>query len=652
MNPSDVPKKVELQHYVQRLLELPEGTARHQLESLATYAQEARSSTGDSSSDNSDVRRDMWTQTSLHRRAKHAEGNSAASLTGDGNTATSLTTEAGATGSSNGISNSASGTSNSTYPRSTDSSGNTSSNGGDGGDANSPPNDGSSEGSANEGQAVAPQALHHGSEVEATRLPNAVGQPMKVEVGAGDRLQHATEMLQAALAYWESCLQSTDVQPRTELRQPPLAATMPAAAPRAALPPQPQGIDAEALGNAIRHLARSFPAEEAAVEATTLPSYLAGEPAPGLAEDLTAPVAQATQQETPAPQVVRNLLYQKQNVITLNSELLGSDLPSTIRHEQETAAAQAKDEETQALLATRKQREQRQDLPAARATRKQLEQLQRECAGNTLKLLHQEEQSQPKARAPRPTAALDAAAHSAAAAAAEQAWAAWQQQTMGCQAAFAANPFLQASLGGPIPGMPWMPVAPPGLLMDPPSAQTTFGSTNGYGKGAGKAASVAGSSRKQTASTAQSASQQQLRKPVVTPSAEETLRTHLKDLQKVPTNHVVIVRRINRLGFQSADILKTHFSQYGTVDRVLVSHSHVKSQNRRLGSRLRPSGLGFVVMTSEEEAEAILKAGPEQQVNASQPVTIRVQSFERRLDEEAMEEDDIDNTELAGASGA
>jgi hypothetical protein len=107
---------------------------------------------------------------------------------------------------------------------------------------------------------------------------------------------------------------------------------------------------------------------------------------------------------------------------------------------------------------------------------------------------------------------------------------------------------------------------------------------------------------------------------------EETLRTHLRDLQKVEAERVVLVRKINRLGFDSPAALEAHYSRYGTVERILVAHSHVKSQNRRIAARLRPSGLGFVVMGSKEEVEAILSDGPEQMVSGA---LIRVQIFTR-----------------------
>lgn len=119
----------------------------------------------------------------------------------------------------------------------------------------------------------------------------------------------------------------------------------------------------------------------------------------------------------------------------------------------------------------------------------------------------------------------------------------------------------------------------------------------------------------------------------------ETLRMHLRSLLAVDSNRVLIVRKINRLGFSSPTILKEHYSWYGTVENVLVAHSRVKSGSGQAGivSRLRPSGLGFIVMSKMEEADAILKQGSEQHVCGA---LIRVQKFERRMSE--MEEEDDD----------
>jgi hypothetical protein len=108
---------------------------------------------------------------------------------------------------------------------------------------------------------------------------------------------------------------------------------------------------------------------------------------------------------------------------------------------------------------------------------------------------------------------------------------------------------------------------------------------------------------------------------------------------------VLIVRKINRLGFSSPAILKEHFSWYGNVEQVLVAHSRVKSGGGQAGivSRLRPSGLGFVVMSQTVEAEAILVQGPEQEVCGT---LIRVVKFERRMAEEEADDAEDDKGEV------
>eukprot|EP00425_Heterocapsa_triquetra_P012922 CAMPEP_0195154880 /NCGR_PEP_ID=MMETSP0448-20130528/183877_1 /TAXON_ID=66468 /ORGANISM="Heterocapsa triquestra, Strain CCMP 448" /LENGTH=481 /DNA_ID=CAMNT_0040193661 /DNA_START=127 /DNA_END=1572 /DNA_ORIENTATION=+ len=113
----------------------------------------------------------------------------------------------------------------------------------------------------------------------------------------------------------------------------------------------------------------------------------------------------------------------------------------------------------------------------------------------------------------------------------------------------------------------------------------------------------------------------------------ETLRAHLRSLIKVECSRVLIVRKINRLGFGSPLLLKKYYGWYGNVERVLVAHSLVKvgpGSSASTCSRLRPSGLGFIVMSKTEEAQAILADGPLQMVCGAE---IRVQQFERRMAE-------------------
>jgi len=97
---------------------------------------------------------------------------------------------------------------------------------------------------------------------------------------------------------------------------------------------------------------------------------------------------------------------------------------------------------------------------------------------------------------------------------------------------------------------------------------------------------------------------------------------------------VFIARRINKLGFASADMLQQYFASYGQVKDVLVSHSRVKSfqstgrRRRGLGEhqRLRAAGLGFVVMVSPEVVAKILTERSEHFVNG---VSVQVQPFQR-----------------------
>lgn len=108
----------------------------------------------------------------------------------------------------------------------------------------------------------------------------------------------------------------------------------------------------------------------------------------------------------------------------------------------------------------------------------------------------------------------------------------------------------------------------------------------------------------------------------------------LQTLKTVDQQHVIIVRKIKKLGFNSATALRQHFGRCGTVERIFVSHSH-------LHSRTRPASLGFVVMDSAESREAALAMGAEQVVR---DITIYVGPFEqleRRYDQDDEEEQSV-----------
>lgn len=90
----------------------------------------------------------------------------------------------------------------------------------------------------------------------------------------------------------------------------------------------------------------------------------------------------------------------------------------------------------------------------------------------------------------------------------------------------------------------------------------------------------------------------------------ESMRLHLQALQLEDPETVFIVRRINKLGFSSAAMLRKHFSRYGQVKAVHVSHSRVKAQSNRQW-RLRAAALGFIVMKSKDVRAQILAEGGE-----------------------------------------
>jgi len=89
-----------------------------------------------------------------------------------------------------------------------------------------------------------------------------------------------------------------------------------------------------------------------------------------------------------------------------------------------------------------------------------------------------------------------------------------------------------------------------------------------------------------------------------------SLRDDLECLKKYDAQQCLIVRRIKRLGLGSPEILREHFSRFGGVKDMLISHSLEKKSAKCRADRVRPAALGFIVMTSVEGAQAALQAGP------------------------------------------
>lgn len=137
------------------------------------------------------------------------------------------------------------------------------------------------------------------------------------------------------------------------------------------------------------------------------------------------------------------------------------------------------------------------------------------------------------------------------------------------------------------------------------------------------------------------------------PGAADTMKAQLQALQLEDPTTVFIARRINKLGFTSAEQLEAHFSKYGEVKGVYVSHSRVKSLrapgDRNMHDahwRLRAAALGFVVMKSPEATTQILAEGSEHNVNG---VTVRLQSFHRRNCADAAGEESSPTQENKGS---
>lgn len=105
------------------------------------------------------------------------------------------------------------------------------------------------------------------------------------------------------------------------------------------------------------------------------------------------------------------------------------------------------------------------------------------------------------------------------------------------------------------------------------------------------------------------------------------LAEHLRSLETHDHRCILLLKKINRLGFQAADILREHFSEFGVVADVLLSNKHEKDADAPLPQRLRPSPMGWIRFESASAAAAALAVGEEQTVAEA---TILVRAFESR----------------------
>jgi hypothetical protein len=115
---------------------------------------------------------------------------------------------------------------------------------------------------------------------------------------------------------------------------------------------------------------------------------------------------------------------------------------------------------------------------------------------------------------------------------------------------------------------------------------------------------------------------------------ENTLRANLRKLAEYDADRICMVKKINKLGLGSPQLLKNWFSHVGGVTHVFVTQSidrrKIDVPNGR-GACVRPAGIGFVVMDSAEGAQRALQNGMEQTVFG---VQIKLATYDHQIPEE------------------
>lgn len=116
-----------------------------------------------------------------------------------------------------------------------------------------------------------------------------------------------------------------------------------------------------------------------------------------------------------------------------------------------------------------------------------------------------------------------------------------------------------------------------------------------------------------------------------------TMKEQLRLLQMEESGCVFIVRNCNQIGFESATVVKEHFSQFGEIKAVHVSHSRAKSARVKgddsATCKKRPAAVAFVVMEDVDDAIKAL-ANEEHTVVApgGKEVKVLAQSWQRQQD--------------------
>jgi hypothetical protein len=104
--------------------------------------------------------------------------------------------------------------------------------------------------------------------------------------------------------------------------------------------------------------------------------------------------------------------------------------------------------------------------------------------------------------------------------------------------------------------------------------------------------------------------------------------SNLSYLESKDETCVVAIKKITKLGLNARETLRHHFEQWGPVDDILFSTEPVNGAPADLrGGRIRPPGMGWIVMKNAVDAQQVLSHGEVQIVNATQ---IRVLPFVKK----------------------
>lgn len=102
-----------------------------------------------------------------------------------------------------------------------------------------------------------------------------------------------------------------------------------------------------------------------------------------------------------------------------------------------------------------------------------------------------------------------------------------------------------------------------------------------------------------------------------------TFREIMEQLNHEDPECVLVVRGIQKFGFESREVLIEFFGATGALREVLISHKHIKAKGK---TRSRPASSGFVIMRDRHSANQITASAEELNIHG---VCVKIQKFER-----------------------